>query len=110
MYPPKTQISLGIQPFWSESSLCTLWIAKDSNLLHADSEGWWDWVDAECINHFVDFVMLWLISDRFKCLLTDQEAVDLRYDGSENYMVIGEARDVSTCVLSFKKYVFTKQL
>ena len=27
--PPKTQISLGIRPVWSESSLCALWVAND---------------------------------------------------------------------------------
>ena len=36
--PVKTQISLGIHPFWSESSLCTQWVAKDPIFLHADSE------------------------------------------------------------------------
>ena len=36
--PAKTQISLGIYPVWSESSLCTQWIAKDPRFLHADNE------------------------------------------------------------------------
>ena len=36
--PAKTQISLGIRPVWSESSLCAQWVAKDPRLLHADSE------------------------------------------------------------------------
>ena len=36
--PAKTQISLGIRPVWSESSLCAQWIAKDQSFLHADSE------------------------------------------------------------------------
>ena len=36
--PAKTQISLGIRPVWSESSLCTQWVAKDPRFLHADSE------------------------------------------------------------------------
>ena len=36
--PAKTQISLGIRPVWSESSLCAQWIAKDTSFLHADSE------------------------------------------------------------------------
>ena len=33
--PVKTQISMGIRPVWSESLLCTQWVAKDpsSNLL-----------------------------------------------------------------------------
>ena len=39
MCPAKTQISLGIRPVWSESSLCTQWAAKDPRFLHADSEG-----------------------------------------------------------------------
>ena len=36
--PGKTQISLGIRPVWSESSLCAQWVAKGPRFLHADSE------------------------------------------------------------------------
>ena len=36
--PAKTQISLGVRPVWSESSLCTHWVAKDQRFLHADNE------------------------------------------------------------------------
>ena len=36
--PAKTQISLGIRPVWSESSLCAQWIAKDPRFLNADSD------------------------------------------------------------------------
>ena len=36
--PAKTQISLGIHPVWSESLLCTQWVAKDPSFLHADIE------------------------------------------------------------------------
>ena len=36
--PMKTQISLGICPVWSESSLCAHWVAKDPSFLRADSE------------------------------------------------------------------------
>ena len=36
--PAKTQISLGIRPVWSESSLCAQWVAKDPRFFHADSE------------------------------------------------------------------------
>ena len=36
--PVKTQISLGICPVWSESSLWAQWAAKDPSFLHADSE------------------------------------------------------------------------
>ena len=68
--PVKTQISLGICPVWSESSLCTLCIAKDPTFLLADSEvsdqtGRMPrliWVFAECTCHFVGFVVL-----RLKC-------------------------------------------
>ena len=38
MRPTKTQISLGIRPVRSESSLCVQWIAKDPTFLHVDSE------------------------------------------------------------------------
>ena len=38
MHPAKTQISLGIRPGWSESSLCAQWVAKNQSFLHADSE------------------------------------------------------------------------
>ena len=36
--PAKIQISLGIRPVWSESSLCAQWVAKDPRFLLADSE------------------------------------------------------------------------
>ena len=36
--PAKIQISLGSHPVWSESSLCSQWVAKDPRLLHVDSE------------------------------------------------------------------------
>ena len=36
--PAKTQISLGIRPVWSASSLCAQWVAKDPSFLHVDSE------------------------------------------------------------------------
>ena len=38
MRPAKTQISLGIRPVWSESSLCAPWVAKELSFLHANSE------------------------------------------------------------------------
>ena len=67
--PGKTQISLGIRPIWSESSLCTQWVAKDPSFLHADREdpdqtGWMPrliWVFARRTCHFVGFVMRRLI-------------------------------------------------
>ena len=63
--PAKTQISLGSRPVWSESSLCAQWVAKDPMFLHADSEDWSDWADAQsdlslrwAHTHSVGFVML----------------------------------------------------
>ena len=65
MHPAKTQISLGIHPDWSESSLCAQWEAKDSRFFHADSKdsdqtGWMPrliWVFAWHTCHFFGFVM-----------------------------------------------------
>ena len=34
----RRQISLSIRLVWSESSLCSEWVAKDPSFLHADSE------------------------------------------------------------------------
>ena len=63
--PAKTQISLGICPVWSESSLCTQWVAKDPSFLYADSKDSdqtgrmprliWVFAGRKC--HFVGFVM-----------------------------------------------------
>ena len=36
--PAKTWISLDICPVWSESSLCTQWVAQDPSFLNADSK------------------------------------------------------------------------
>ena len=47
MRPAKTQISLGICPVWSESSLCAQWVAKDPSFLDADSKDWLDWADGQ---------------------------------------------------------------
>ena len=38
MRPSESQISLGIYPVWSESSLCAQWVAKGPGFLQADSE------------------------------------------------------------------------
>ena len=67
--PAKTQICLGIRPVWSVSTLCAQWVAKDWRFLHADSEDSDQsgrmprliWVFAERTDHFVGFVMGWLI-------------------------------------------------
>ena len=68
--PAKPQISLGIRPVWSESSLCAQWVAKDPSFLHADSEDSDQtgrtprliWVFAGRTDHFVGFVTRRLIS------------------------------------------------
>ena len=67
--PAKTQISLGICPVWSESSLGAQWVTKDPSFLYVDSEDWSDWADAQADlslhwahTHFVGFVMSWLMS------------------------------------------------
>ena len=67
--PAKTQISLGIRPFWSESLLCAKWVAKDPSFLHADSEDTDQTgrmprlilVFAGRTCYFVGFVVRWLI-------------------------------------------------
>ena len=65
----KSKISLGIHLVWSESLLCTQWVAKDPSFLHADSQ-YSDhtgqmlrltWIFAWHTCHFVGFVMRWLI-------------------------------------------------
>ena len=38
MHPGKTQISLGIYPVRSESSLCAQWVTKDQSFIHAVSK------------------------------------------------------------------------
>ena len=68
VHPAKTQISLGIRPVWSESSL-SAWRKLGSLATNwAHSEDWSDWADAQadlslrCAHtHFVGFVMSWLI-------------------------------------------------
>ena len=43
----RLKTSLGIRPVWSESLLCTQWVAKDPSFLHADSKDSSDWADAQ---------------------------------------------------------------
>ena len=47
VHPAKTQISLGMHPVWSESSLCAQWVAMGPSFLHVDSEDWSEWADAQ---------------------------------------------------------------
>ena len=84
--PAKTQISLGIRPVWSEYSLCAHWVAKNPNILQADSEDSDQtgrmprliWVFAGRTGHFVGFVVLWL-----------------------NYFLLSESRHSETCKVKF---------
>ena len=66
---------------WSESSLCAQWVAKDPSFLHADSEDWSDWAEAQADlslrwahSHFISFVMsrliyclMWIRERSWKC-------------------------------------------
>ena len=60
MHPAKTQLSLGIRPVWSEYSLCAQWVAKDPSYLHALSEDWSDWANAQA-----DLSLRWAHSSFF---------------------------------------------
>ena len=70
MCAQRTQISLGIRPVWTESSLCAQWVAKDPSFLHADSEDSDQtgrmprliWVFAGRTCHFVGFVTIKYLS------------------------------------------------
>ena len=71
--PAKTQISLGICPVWLQFLLCAQWVAKNPRFLHAGSEDWSDWADAQADpslrwahSHFVGFVMSRLIFSHTK--------------------------------------------
>ena len=45
--PAKTQISLGVRSVWAESSLSVQSVVKDPTCLHADSEDWPGWAEAQ---------------------------------------------------------------
>ena len=86
--PAKTQISLGIPPVWSESSLCTKWVAMDTIFLPADSEDSDQigqmprliWVFCGCTCYFLGFVMRWL-----KCRKQDKMAKKWQLDTPDYY-------------------------
>ena len=80
--PAKTQISLGIRPVWSESSLSAWRKLVLSYPLSAQRRLWSDWADAQADlslrwahTHFVGFVTTRLINGKFtdilKCILWD---------------------------------------
>ena len=59
----KTQISLGIRPVWSESSLSAQWVAKDPSFPHADSE------DSDQTGHRHMPRLIWVLAGRTATLL-----------------------------------------
>ena len=81
--PAKTQISMGICPVWSESSLCAQWVAKDPSFLHADSkDSDQTGGDAQAgqslcwtHSHFVGFVTRWFIFSETPRGTADNEKV-----------------------------------
>ena len=84
--PVTTQISLGIRPVWSESSLCAQWVAKGPRFLHADSKdsdqtGWMPrliWVFAGRTCYLDCFVMSRLNYERLH-VTTDMEVHSSTY-------------------------------
>ena len=61
--PAKSQISLGIRPVWSESSLCAQWVAKDPSFLHADSE------DSDQTGRMPRLILIWVFTGRTATLV-----------------------------------------
>ena len=79
--PAKPQISLGIRPVWSESSLCAHLVAKDPRFLHADSKDWSDRADTQAdlslrwaYSHFVGFVM-----SRIICIFMSVHSTNIKW-------------------------------
>ena len=81
----KTQISLGIRPVSSESSLCAQWVAKDPSFLHANSEDS-DQTGRTC--HFVGFVITWLIYSSHDDVTADLVKGTLRLESINNVIYI----------------------
>ena len=86
--PVKTQISLGICPAWTQSLMCSQWVAMDLSFLHVDSKDWSDWTNAQADRslhwvhrsfcwfcwvaahvYFIDLVFLLFHGDAFIILL-----------------------------------------
>ena len=45
--PSEDSDQISLCPVWPESSLCAHWVTKNPRFLHADSEDWSDWADAQ---------------------------------------------------------------
>ena len=60
--PSEDSDQTGLRPVWSESLLCTQWVAKDPSFLHEDAQA--DLSLRWAHSHFVGFVTRWL-----KCIM-----------------------------------------
>ena len=70
MHTTKTQISLGIRPVWSESSLCTQWIAKGPSVSPCGQRRLWsDWSDAQAdlSLHWAHMAYCWFCHEVAHC-------------------------------------------
>ena len=72
--PAKTQISLGIRPVWSESSLCAQWVAKDPSFFHADRG---DSDQTERMSR-----LIWVFAGRWFCHEPTQLNLQFKYTDS----------------------------
>ena len=75
--PAKTQISLGIRPVWSESSL-SAWRNIESSATHwAHCEDWSDWADAQAADSSPGTqISLWVLSWNGSDLLGHEESYE----------------------------------
>ena len=98
--PAKTQISLGIRPVISESSLCAQWVAKDPSSLHADSDAQADLRLRWAHSHFVGFVVsqlklfsFWFQRRRHYWRLDSKSVTMFKDDKSPNYYKVDNCMD-----------------
>ena len=84
---------------WSESLLCTQWIAKDTVFLHADSELWSDWVNAQA-----DLNLRWAHRSFywFCCAVAQMSSIMTK----PIYTICEQQRCKSACVLHSLKFIF----
>ena len=75
--PAKTQISLGIRPVRSESTLCAQWVVKDPSFLHADS-----WSESSLGEHATLLVLTWGGSLTIIIVLSTREIFVLKEEKS----------------------------
>ena len=92
----KTQISLGICPVWSESSLYAEWVAKDQSFIHANRKKDSDQtghmprlisVFSGLTGHFVGFVMLRFTWNKQDNPITENRPVQRVRHKSSLYLV-----------------------